>query len=209
MCLDNQNGSWEDATEFSHDGLRSAGFHGFIPFSSLDIGRTDLAVSGVYAVLRPEESSAHISETSTAFWHRGRNPAYPLSKLQRRWDLATSVLYIGKAGGMDGGTTLGERLDLYRRYGKGENATHRGGRGIWQVEDAANQLLICWTATPGLDPECVEDHLLTQFERQYHVLPLANQRRGKKCKHQPLCRWAPATAAEAVEEQSQEEGPSK
>lgn len=115
-------------------------------------------------------------------------------KLQRRWDLRTPVLYIGKAGGIEGGTSLWERLQLYRRYGAGENATHRGGRAIWQVKDATNQLLVRWTATSRLDPECVEEQLLECFRNNFGMLPLANQRCGKKCKHRPLCRWAGAFA---------------
>ena len=121
---------------------------------------------------------------------------YPLKRLQKKWDLQTPVLYIGKAGGIHGGTSLWERLHLYRRYGAGENATHRGGRAIWQVQDAVNQLLLCWADTPSLDPGCVEEQLLRFFEATYGMLPLANQAHGKKCQHRPLCSWPSATAAE-------------
>lgn len=169
--------------------LRSAGFGGFVPFTALDAYRSELAVPGVYAVLRPEDSGVLLTDTSTAFWYRGKNPAYPLTKLQRRWELSTSVLYIGKAGGFEGGTSLWERLQLYRRYGEGENVAHRGGRAIWQVKDAVNQLLVCWTATPMLDPECVEEQLLERFRGDFMMLPMTNQKRGKKCSHRPPCRW--------------------
>lgn len=175
--------------EFTLAGLRSAGFRGFVPFTDLGRYRSKLSSPGVYAVLRPESSTLLLSDISTGFWHRDRNPAYPLVKLVQRWELATPVLYFGKAGGIDGGITLWERLDLYRRYGAGENAAHRGGRAIWQVEDASNQLLVGWSTTPGHDPECVEERLLEHFNATFKLLPMANQRRGKKCEHQPKCRW--------------------
>lgn len=176
--------------EFTLVGLQSVGFEGFVPFTALDTYRSELSSPGVYAVLRPEGSALALSEISTAFWYQDKNPAYPLVKLQGRWDLPTPVLYIGKAGGIDGGTSLFERLHLFRRYGAGENATHRGGRALWQIEDAANQLLVGWTATPRLDPECVEEQLLELFRGKFKMLPLANQQRGKKCKHQTRCRWS-------------------
>lgn len=180
--------------EFTLMDLRSAGFGGFVPFTALDAYSSELSSPGVYCVLRPEASEVLLTDTSTAFWHQRKNPAYPTMKLQRRWELPTPVLYIGKAGGIAGGTSLWERLHLYRRYGAGENAAHRGGRAIWQVQDAAYQLLVGWTTTSGLDPECVEEQLLELFENRFGLLPLANQRRGKKCKHQPQCRWAGAHA---------------
>lgn len=182
--------------EFTFDGLRSLGFRGFVPFTSLDSCRAELSSAGVYAVLRPAGSEVLLSAASTGFWHKDRNPAYPLTRLQKKWDLQTPVLYIGKAGGIHGGTSLWERLHLYRRYGAGENATHRGGRAIWQVQDAANQLLLCWADTPSLDPGCVEEQLLRFFEATYGMLPSANQAHGKKCQHKPLCSWPSATAAE-------------
>lgn len=180
--------------EFTSTGMQSSGFVGFVPFIALDTCRYELSSPGVYAVLRPGDSEVLLTETSTAFWYQGKNPAYKLMKLQTRWDLPTPVLYFGKAGGMEGGTSLWERLQLYRRYGAGENVTHRGGRAIWQIQDAANQLLVCWTETPGLGPECVEEQLLDLFRSDFGVLPLANQRRGEKCQHEPLCRWPGASA---------------
>ena len=180
--------------EFTLVELRAAGFRGFVPFTALDAYRSDLCSSGVYCVLRPEASKVLLTETSTAFWYQGKNPAYPTMKLQRRWELPTPVLYFGKAGGIDGGTSLWERLDLYRRYGAGENVAHRGGRALWQVQDAGKQLLVGWATTPGLDPECVEEHLLELFENTFGTLPMANQRRGKKCKHHPQCRWTGSPA---------------
>lgn len=160
--------------EFTVAGLQAAGFSGFVAFGALDVHDLELSSPGVYAVLRPEGSEV-LTETSTGFWYQGRNPAYRLAKLQKRWDLPTPVLYIGKAGDIEGeGTSLWQRLQLFRRYGAGENVSHRGGRAIWQIQDAVNQLRVCWTATPRLDPECVEDQLLELFKKEFRALPLAN-----------------------------------
>ncbi|SCC13911.1 hypothetical protein GA0061083_2874 [Pseudarthrobacter enclensis] len=175
--------------EFTLAELRAAGFRGFVPFSALERHRSELSSPGVYVVIRPEPSALVLRDSSTGFWYRGKNPAYPLTKLRHKWELPTPMLYIGKAGAINGGTTLWERLDLYRRYGAGENTTHRGGRAIWQIEDAANQLLVGWSKTPGLNPECVEERLLELFDVTFDMLPMANQRRGTKCKHQPRCDW--------------------
>lgn len=175
--------------EFTQGGLQAAGFDGFVSFGALDTHYDELSSPGVYAVLRPEASELMLTETNTGFWYQARNPAYRLSKLQKRWDLPTPVLYIGKAGDIEGGgTTLWQRLQLFRRYGAGENVAHRGGRAIWQVQGAASQLRVCWMTTPGLDPECVEDQLLELFKKEFRALPLANQKSGKKCKHKPVCR---------------------
>lgn len=181
--------------EFTQGGLKAAGFGGFVSFGALDAHRAELSSPGVYAVLRPEGSQLLLTEASTGFWYQGRNPAYRLAKLQKKWDLRTPVLYIGKAGDMDGGgITLWQRLQLFRRYGAGENVAHRGGRAIWQIQGAASQLRVCWMATSGLDPECVEDQLLELFKDEFRVLPLANQKSGKKCKHTLVCRWVRAAA---------------
>ena len=176
--------------EFTQGGMKAAGFDGFVSFGALNAHHAELSLPGVYAVLRPEGSNLLLSEANTGFWYQGRNPAYRLAKLQKRWDLPTPVLYIGKAGDIEGGgTSLWQRLQLFRRYGAGENVAHRGGRAIWQVQGAASQLRVCWMATPGLDPECVEEQLLELFNKEFRALPLANQKAGKKCKHKPRCLW--------------------
>ena len=135
--------------EFTQGGLKAAGFDGFVSFGALDAQHAELSSPGVYAVLRPEGSDLLLTETNTGFWYQGRNPAYRLAKLQKRWDLPTPVLYIGKAGDIEGGgTSLWQRLQLFRRYGAGENVAHRGGRAIWQVQGAGTRSL-CW-GPPGV-----------------------------------------------------------
>ena len=174
--------------DFTVEGLTSSGFRGFVPFTSLDEHRHELSSPGIYVVLRPDPELL-FTVSSTGFRHKGKDPAYPLAKLERKWELSTPVLYVGKAGELEKGTNLWQRLDLYKRYGLGEDVSYRGGRAIWQVQDAASRLLVCWTDTPGAYPECVEDQLLRLFKVKFGTLPFANQRSGTKCKHQPVCRW--------------------
>ncbi|WP_142059521.1 hypothetical protein [Pseudarthrobacter sp. B4EP4b] len=184
--------------EFTVEGLSSSGFRGFVPFTSLDEHRSELSSPGIYAVLRPD-SKMHFTISSTGFWHDDKDPAYPLAKLQRKWELSTPVLYIGKAGGLATGTSLWQRLDLFRRYGSGEDTSHRGGRAIWQVPGAANRLVVCWTDTPGVYPECTEEQLLRLFKGKFLMLPFANQKSGTKCQHQPACRWKGHTDEDLID----------
>ncbi len=175
--------------EFTAEGLAGTGFGGFVPFVALEESMPGLLTQGVYAVLRPPQEGVRLNKASSGFWHQGKDPAYSLANLQPRWELPTPVLYLGKAGGISGGTTLWGRLSLYRRYGAGEDVTHRGGRAIWQVEEAVTRLVVCWAPTPGFDPECVESGLLQLFKTEYGALPMANQRQGRKCPHDPPCSW--------------------
>ena len=179
--------------QFTIDGLQTAGFTGFVPFNDLDMCQSpQLDEPGVYMVLRPAGVKLTLSEVSTGFWYQGEDPAYTLADLESQCNLPTPVLYIGKAGGVAGGTTVRERLNLYRQYGKGENTSHRGGKAIWQIEDAARILLLCWLETPGLAPECVESQYLEDFKgtglKGFGSYPMANRQGGrKKCPHTPPC----------------------
>lgn len=49
-----------------------------------------------------------------------------------------------------------------------ERMSPRGGRAIRRVKGAANQLLVCWTATAGPDPECVEEQPARNHHRRRH-----------------------------------------
>ncbi|MGO4382637.1 hypothetical protein [Specibacter sp. RAF43] len=184
--------------EFTEAGLDDAKFTGFVPFAELDTCQDPaLDRPGVYMVLRPSSTELTLSEMSTGFWHKDKDPAYALTKLRSQWNLLTPVLYIGKAGGLAGGTTIRQRLNLYQQYGAGRDVSHRGGKAVWQIEDAAKLLLVCWTDTPGLDPECVESQLLKDFKGAdgagFGAYPLANRKGGrKKCPHAPQCHWRSA-----------------
>lgn len=179
--------------EFTEAALRAAGFRGFVPFSALGShSDAEMEKPGVYAVLRPAGIPMALNNASTGFWYKDKNPAYPLARLQSRWELPTPVLYFGKAGYEYRGPSLRTRLGQYRDYGAGKNVGHRGGRAIWQLQGAAELLLVCWIATPGLHPECVERQLLRQFKSDFDLLPMANQQVGEQdCDNTPKCHWEP------------------
>lgn len=183
------------ALEFTEAGLRAASFNGFVALTALK-GRRDegLNSSGVYVVLREWPTNTHLMEFDPGFRYKDGSPMRPLAELQPAWDLATPVLYIGKAGRLDEGASLKCRLSQFRRYGEGTAANHAGGRAIWQVPNAAEVLRICWIATPGLHPECVERQFLSQFKNDFDALPMANQHGwDQNCKNTPRCWWEPAS----------------
>lgn len=153
--------------------LEMRGFRGFARFSDL----SDQLIppdSGIYVVLRTDESAPMFLATSTAGWRKGSNPAVSTERLAAKWVGDAEILYVGKA---DAGTVAGHglrgRLRQYARHGAG-GTSHHGGRYIWQLQDAA-ALLVSWK--PTLDPRGEETALLAEFETLHHALPFANLRR--------------------------------
>lgn len=97
--------------------------------------------------------------------------------LQDAWISKAVVLYFGKAQCKQG---IFERLNKYRRFGDGKSSGHRGGRAIWQLEDAQD-LKVCWVVTQDRDPQVEESRLIDAFkERHGGLRPFANRIDGKK-----------------------------
>lgn len=141
------------------EGLEAAGFRGFRRLVHLSL--TDVTENhGVYVVLRPYADAPY------TFLDRNPLGAYTLDELERRWIPSAPIVYIGKAGGARG---LKQRIRPYSRKGE----SHSGGRSIWQLADA-DDLLICWKATPGLDPRNVEKDYLDEFKLVHAAVPFAN-----------------------------------
>lgn len=126
-------------------------------------------VPGVYWVLVPEGMT--ISFTEKVF--NKHASLYPTERLLTKYKKCTEreVLYIGKAEGVGG---LRQRLKQYMKYGQGKGCIHKGGRAIWQVENAGLLLLayeICENA------ESREKQLLQEYKmRNNNTYPLANWR---------------------------------
>ncbi|MCQ9162955.1 hypothetical protein [Arthrobacter sp. STN4] len=184
--------------QFTIEGLCAAGFKGFVPFGALQ-GHADETWGrpGVYVVIREWPTDVQLMEFNPTFEYKDHSPMLPLEELQAAWDLPTPVLYIGKAGELNRGVSLKDRLSLYRRYGAGTADNHAGGRAIWQVPNADKDLLVCWMATPNVYPVCIEEQLLRQFIAEFGMLPMANRRNESPCKHLTPCHWEPAGLSDA------------
>ena len=79
------------------------------------------------------------------------------------------VLYIGKADGKKG---LRQRLKQYMNYGWNNATNHKGGRAIWQIEDAGLLLL----AYEECEARAREKQLLADYKAENGSYPLANWR---------------------------------
>ena len=124
---------------------------------------------GVYRITWPGHNSIalRISLINTSA------SAYDIGLLQKKYESCKNrkLLYIGKAGGKRG---LKQRLRQYVLYGYNESKIHKGGRAVWQIEDAQN-LLVEYACVDN--SEEAEKYLLKQYKHQNNgVLPLANWR---------------------------------
>lgn len=160
--------------EWTREGLRSAGFTGFMRFSDLhsaDVPRGP----GVYVVLRSGLCEPAFLPTSPAGWINNRDPSVSVETLRANWVSNSEVLYIGKASwGGTGRRGIRKRLEEYRQFGLGAKVRHSGGRLIWQLADSAD-VLLCWKPVDeSLDPRVVEKEMLSDFRRQFGSLPFAN-----------------------------------
>ncbi|HEU4365125.1 MAG TPA: hypothetical protein VFT13_06625 [Candidatus Krumholzibacteria bacterium] len=157
------------------------GFRGFISIRDLraaslrDIPQTP----GVYALLREQRTEPAFVESGTGGHFKGKNPNVPIDVLRAAWVPTSPVVYIGKAGGADGGSTLRRRLGQYLDFGAGKPVGHWGGRYIWQLSDAED-LHVCWLSTVDRDPESVEADLIEAFKAEHGKRPFANLRDGAR-----------------------------
>lgn len=161
----------------SIDNLRRNGFFGFVSAAAL---RPDLSqipdIRGVYMVVRKIGNRPQFRATGSGGHYKGTNPNVPIEKLRKNWVEETCVLYIGKAGDEHSQATLRSRLRQYLQFGAGKPRGHKGGRYIWQLEDAED-LLFCWKPLPSGNPPKEETALLAAFKCQYEGrLPFANLR---------------------------------
>lgn len=161
----------------SIDNLRRNGFSGFVSVAALRQDLTPIPdIRGVYMVVRQIGSRPQFRATGSGGHYKGTDPNVPNEELRKNWVEETCVLYIGKAGDEHSQATLRSRLRQYLQFGAGKPIGHKGGRYIWQLEDAED-LLFCWKPLPSGNPPKEEAALLAAFKRQYEGrLPFANLR---------------------------------
>lgn len=159
----------------SIDNLRRNGFSGFVSVAALRQDLTQIPdIRGVYMVVRKIGSRPQFRATGSGGHYKGTDPNVPIEKLRMNWVDETCVLYIGKAGDEYSQATLRSRLRQYLQFGAGKPRGHKGGRYIWQLEDAED-LLFCWKPLPSGNPPKEETALLAAFKCQYEGrLPFAN-----------------------------------
>lgn len=123
--------------------------------------------SGVYQVLAPKGMEI-------AFLDGGDSPtAYPVDVLRKKYAACKdkAILYIGKAGGRRG---LRQRVWQYLRFGVNGAGNHRGGRAIWQIENA-DMLLLTYECCENCEER--ERQLLRDYRKENNgQYPLANWR---------------------------------
>ena len=124
--------------------------------------------SGVYWVLRPVGMPIRFTEQ---IYNRSAS-LYSAEMLSSKYLNCENqeVLYIGKADGKKG---LRQRLKQYMNYGWNNATNHKGGRAIWQVEDAG-LLLLAYEECE--DARAREKQLLADYKAENGSYPLANWR---------------------------------
>ena len=163
--------------DWTEDGLRVAGFRGFIALTNISADMIP-GEPGVYVVVRTTLEPPKFSASSPAGHPKGKEPTVSHSALHAAWVTNASVVYIGKAGaGRTGRRGLRRRLVEYQQHGRGEPVGHWGGRYIWQLVDHAS-LLVAWRTTAGEDPASLEASLIKQFAVAYGARPFANRKLG-------------------------------
>ena len=131
----------------------------------------------MYLILRTAADAPRFLPRSTGGHFKGNDPSVDCAVLTDRWIDSALIIYIGTAGGDGLDATLKTRLRPYLRFGEGKRIGHWGGRYIWQLADAEN-LVVCWKATPDEEPIAVEHRLIDRFGASFHgALPFANCRR--------------------------------
>lgn len=127
--------------------------------------------NGLYFVLRePTDYIPAFQPQGTVLEHAGRLLSYPVDMLKSKWVENTQIIYIGKSD-----SSLRRRISTYINFGKGKQASHRGGRAIWQLPDADN-LIMGWRKLPATESARSAEHQLIVEFRNAHagMLPFAN-----------------------------------
>lgn len=159
--------------------LVNLGFEGFVSVRNLRASRLSEvpACPGVYVFVRVSEIPPTFLTTSPGGRFKSKDPTVPIEVLTRRWVPGTTIVYIGKAGGLRKPPTIRKRLQQYLDFGAGKPVGHWGGRFIWQLTDA-EELVVCWRPVEDADPESIESAMLAAFDQKHASLPFANLKRG-------------------------------
>ena len=144
--------------------LRALGFQGFRTVAELRSGALDAvpAEPGVYLAIRACASPPRFLAVGTGGHFKGKDPSVPIARLASEWVDGALVVYVGQAGTRSTGT-LRKRICQLIRFGEGSPVGHRGGRLVWQLEDAA-ELQVCWKEVRDTPARTAEKALIEAFK---------------------------------------------
>ena len=150
--------------EFNDIGkLKKIGFLGFKSVTELIADPNILPNQmGIYLVLNPTNKKPEFLTKGVGGFFKGKDPNISISDLNKNWVENSKVVYIGKAGGINGNATLRSRLKQYLRFGQGFNVGHYGGRLIWQLKNHSD-LIFCWMTLTDIEPRELEKKLIADF----------------------------------------------
>ena len=158
---------------FQPESAQSQGFSGFISCSILRKRKSEIpADQGVYLVFSPPGFAARFLNTGTGGFFKGIDPNVSTVTLAENWISGSKLLYIGKAGGAEIGSTLRARILALESFGRGAKIGHKGGRYLWQLANSA-ELLVCWRTTQE-EPRQVKKVMMEEFRVKFGRWPFAN-----------------------------------
>lgn len=124
--------------------------------------------NGVYFIFFPEDGTPGYNDGDTETFKRNNERPRRIVDLKKQWVQGTRVIYIGKAGVLNGkgASNLYTRLREYLKWYKGAKNSHHGGRDIWQLNDPG-KLLVTWRVIEDEDPRSCEKALLKRFDEMF------------------------------------------
>ena len=159
----------------SASGLQELGFAGFIRVRTLRT-KAHLIPSepGVYLLLRDSDSPPGFLTVGTGGSFKNEDPNVSVARLKNEWVPDATIVYVGKAGGIDFDSNLNNRINQLIKFGEGKKVPHWGGRLVWQLCDA-EQLLVCWKVAIESQPREFEKVIIGKFKQSHGGMrPFAN-----------------------------------
>lgn len=122
---------------------------------------------GVYFVCVSRGFKQEFIDPGTGGHFRGRNPNVRPKTLDNKWVDGAEKIYIGRS------TDLKHRIRLFHNFGNGGAVAKWGGRYIWQIKNAMNELSVSWDEDPN--PKKRERMEIEKFKDEHKgKLPFAN-----------------------------------
>lgn len=187
---ENTGKTWIDEVDFKKISKDEPGeFKGFYSVEHLVAGNLAEVPRkiGVYLVLWPGEKDPEtqmprvmpgFNDGMETGFSQNQVHSLPTEDLPGMWVQGTPVVYIGKAGVLNGKgkSNLHTRLREYLKWYQRKKNKHHGGRDIWRINHPG-KLLVAWRVTEDEDPRSCEAALIQKFKGQNpgNSRPFANR----------------------------------